>query len=195
MARAAEVSEAVAREWLEKQALWQIYLPAPKYIPRPHWVVDKPNYIHQADLLFLTYNTVRLRTYKYALVVVDVASRYVDAQALTSKESSNVAKAFEKIYSRKLSFPNTVIVDPGKEFMGDVTNLMERHNVCIQRSEAKNHRAQAVAERANSILSERLYSHQYAQEMLLENERSSEWVRRLPKVLKAMNSLPKRNRT
>ena len=122
------------------------------------------------------------------MVVVDVASRYVDAQALTSKDSSTVAKAFEKIYSRKLSFPNTIIVDPGKGFMGDVTNLMERHNVRIQRSEAKNHRAQAVVERASSILSERLYSHQYAQEMLLDNERSREWVKRLPKVLKAMNS-------
>ena len=33
LAKAAEVSEDVAREWLEKQALWQIYLPAPKYIP------------------------------------------------------------------------------------------------------------------------------------------------------------------
>ena len=46
-------------------------------------------------------------------MVVDVASRYVDAEALTSKDSSKVAKAFEKIYSRKLSFPNTIIVDPG----------------------------------------------------------------------------------
>ena len=81
-------------------------------------------------MLFLTHYTIRLRTYKYALVVVDVASRYVDAQALTSKDSSKVVKAFEKIYSRKLSFPNTIIVDPGKDFMGDdltngLTNLIE----------------------------------------------------------------------
>ena len=69
---------------------------------------------------------------------------------------------------------------------------MEKHHVCIQRSEAKNQRAQAVVERVNSILSESLYSHQYAQEMLLENERSRELVKRLPKVLKAMNSQPKR---
>ena len=78
--------------------------------------------------------------------------------------------------------------------MGDVTTLMERHNIRIQRSEAKNHRAQAVVERANIILSERLYSLQYAQEMLMENaeERSRKWVKRLLKVLKAMNSQPRR---
>ena len=52
LADAAKVSEDNAKEWLEKQALWQIYLPAPKYIPRPHWRVDKLNKIHQADLLF-----------------------------------------------------------------------------------------------------------------------------------------------
>ena len=85
---------------------------------------------------------------KYALVVVDVASRYVDAEPLSSKNSTRVAKAFEKIFSRRkaLKFPHTLIVDPGKEFMGDVTKLMEKHNVRIQRSEAKNHRAQAVVE-------------------------------------------------
>ena len=83
------------------------------------------------------------------MVVIDVASRYKDAEALTSKESQEVAKAFEKIYSRKikrpsLNWPKRIIVDPGKEFMGSVTKLMERHKVKIQRSEAGNHRAQAI---------------------------------------------------
>jgi len=192
LADVAKVSQSTSKKWLEKQALWQIYLPPPKYIPRPHWAVVKTNYIHQADLLFLTHDTVRGKTYKYALLVVDVASRYVDAEALTSKDSSGIAKALERIYSRKLKWPNTVIVDPGTEFMGDVTKLMKKKGVRIQRSEAKNHRAQSVVERANRTLSERLYSHQYAQEMLLENERSREWVKRLPEVLEAMNSKPRR---
>ena len=105
LADAAGVSENEAKEWLKKQALWQIYLPSPRYIPRPHWTVEKPNEIHQADLLFLPHDTVRRKTFKYALVVVDVASRYKDAEPLTSKESSEVAKSFEKIYSRKLKWP------------------------------------------------------------------------------------------
>ena len=123
LADAAGVSENEAKEWLKKQALWQIYLPSPRFIPRPHWTVDKPNEIHQADLLFLPHDTVRRKTFKYALVVVDVASRYKDAEPLTSKESSEVAKSFEKIYSRKLKWPVRVIIDPGKEFMGHVTSL------------------------------------------------------------------------
>ena len=163
-------------------------MPSPRYIPRPHWTVDKPNEIHQADTLFLPHDTVRRKTFKYALVVVDVASRYKDAEPLTSKESSEVAKSFEKIYSRKLKWPVRIIIDPGKEFMGHVTSLMKRH-VIIQRSEAGNHRAQAFVERANRTLSERLFSFQYGKEMSSDdNERSREWVERLPAVLKSMNN-------
>ena len=189
LANAAKVSDSVARDWLERQALWQIYLPPPKYVPRPHWSVDTPNKIHQADLLFLPHDRVGKKTYRYALVVMDVASRYKDAEALTSKESQEVAKAFDRIYSRKLDWPKTLIVDPGKEFMGHVTRLMERKGVKIQRSEAGNHRAQAFVERANRTLGERLFSHQYAQELeQSSDERSRVWVKRLPAVMKALNS-------
>ena len=96
-----------------------------------------------------------------------------------------------KIYSRRLSWPGTLIVDPGREFMGSVTRLMEQHGVSIQRGQAGNHRSQAFVERANKSLSERLFSHQYAQEMV-GTGRSREWVKRLPQVLKAMNSEPTR---
>ena len=186
LASAAKVSEEEARKWLEKQTLWQIYLPAPKYIPRPHWEVSKPNMIHQADLLFLPHDSVGRKTYEYALVVV-IATRYKDAEPLTSKESYLVAKAFEKIYSRKLNWPSILMVDPGKEFFGSVNTLMKKHAVKFQRREAGNHRAQSFVERANRSLAKRLFSHQYAQEMITEG-RSVEWVKRLPDVIKAMNN-------
>ena len=191
LAHAAKISEDEAKQWLEKQALWQIYLQAPKYIPRPHWRVDKPNKIHQADLLFLPHDTYRKKTYKYALVVVDIASRYKDAEALTTKESSEVAKAFEKIYSRKLKWPEILMVDPGKEFFGKVTTLINKHKVNFQRSEAGNHRAQAFVERANRTLGEKIFTHQYAQEMTdaqKSKNQSRKWVERLPAVLKVMNN-------
>ena len=145
-------------------------------------------------ICFFSHDTVRRKTFKYALVVIDVASRYKDSEPLTSKESSEVAKSFEKIYSRKLKWPERIIIDPGKEFMERVTSLMKRHNVIIQRSEAGNHRAQAFVERANRTLSERLFSFQYGKEMSSgearsdDNERSREWVERLPAVLKSMNN-------
>jgi len=194
LASATGVDKKTVKKWLEKQALWQIYLPRPNYIPRWHWSVEKVNKVHQSDLLFLTHDTQGKKTYKYALLVVDVASRYADAEPLTTKDSNGIANAFEKIYSKgKLKWPSTLIVDPGTEFMGAVNTLMKKNNVKIQRSEAKNHRAQAIVERVNRTLAEKLYSHQYAQEMLTpDGDRSRVWVKRLPEVLKSINSRVKK---
>jgi len=58
LAAAAKVSEADARSWLKKQAIWQIYLPAPRQIPRPVFDEDEPNAVHQADLLYLPHDRV-----------------------------------------------------------------------------------------------------------------------------------------
>ena len=102
LANAAKVSPETAKQWLVKQALWQVYLPPPRHIPRPKFDVFSPNAVYQADLLFLPRDTLGRgsgsKTYKYALTVVDIASRYKEAEALTSKESAEVVKAFKIIY-------------------------------------------------------------------------------------------------
>lgn len=200
LASASGVSEEKAKDWLKKQAIWQIYLPAPKYIPRPKFNITIPNQTHQADLLFLPHDSVsigkskRRKIYKYALTVVDVASRYKEAEPLSSKESNEVANAFSNIYKRgPLKWPQTLQIDPGREFMGAVNKLMESHNVKIRRGEKGLHRAQGIVERFNRTLAEKLFSHQYAREILLEarngkNVRSREWVARLPDVVSALNN-------
>ena len=83
------------------------------------------------------------------------------------------------------------MVDPGREFGGNVTTLMNKHKVKFQRSEAGNHRAQAFVKRANQTLGEKIFTHQYAQEMAdaqKSKSRSREWVKRLPAILKVMNN-------
>ena len=191
----AKVPKKEAAAFLKKQTVWQTYIPSPKYIPRAKFSVSAPNEVHQADLLFLPHDRPGKgkKLYKYALTVVDVASRYKEAEPLSSKESGEVAKAFEKIYSRVLKWPKLLQVDPGREFMGKVNEVMKKHNVSIKRGEAAQHRAQAIVERFNRTLAERLFGHQYAQEILLEarggkNVRSTEWVSRLPDVIKALNN-------
>ena len=118
----AKVSENVARGWLKKQAIWQIYLHAPQHIPRPKFDIAKPNEVHQADLLFLPHDKVRRKTYKYALTVVDVDSRFKAAEPLVTKEAKEVAEALSCIYRRgPLKWPNLLQVDPGREFTGAVS--------------------------------------------------------------------------
>jgi len=177
---------------LIRQALWQIYLPAPRHVPRPKFDVSAPNSVHQADLLFLPHEKLPrgLKVFKYALTVVDIANRYKEAEPLTLKDSAEVAKAFQAIYRRSpMTWPQMLQVDPGRAFMGSVTKEMEGHKTYIRRGRTETHRDQAIVERFNRTLAERMFDHQYAVEMLLpEGQRSIAWVKRLPDVVKALNN-------
>jgi len=76
-----------------------------------------------------------------------VASCYKEAEPLTSKNSDEVAQAFQKIYKRApLKWPQMLQVDPGREFMGAVTKEMEKHKTYIRRGRVDIHRDQAIVE-------------------------------------------------
>jgi len=109
---------------------------------------------------------------------------------LTSKRYDEVAKAFQTIYKRsRLMWPQMLQVDPGREFMGDVTKEMEKHKTYIRRRRAEIHRDQAIVKRFNCTLAERLFGHQDAVELgLLEGQWSTSWVKRLPEVVSALNN-------
>ena len=158
-----------AEKSLMKQPLYQIYLPPPKYIPRPNASMSlfaKPNDIHQADILYLPPDKFKKKTYKYALNFMDVASRYKGSYQLATENSKEVAQAFQWIYeSTPLTYPKTLIFDDGKEFYGDTTKLMEKHDVLIQRGDLSQHRSQGIVERFNRTLADRLFSYQYHKEL------------------------------
>ena len=90
LSRASGSTKEEAEKWLMKQPLYQIYLPPPKYIPRPNATMSlfaKPNDIRQADILYLPHDKFKKKTYKYALNIVGVASRYKGSYQLATKNS------------------------------------------------------------------------------------------------------------
>jgi hypothetical protein len=123
-------------EWLHNQNEWQKHTPSPKDTPRVSYgKISRPNCVHQADLLFLTHDKYKGKIYKAVLNIIDCASRNKASVPLTSKKSSEVAKAFRKIYddpNNSLTYPTLLQVDGGKEFMGEIARLMEAHNVIIR---------------------------------------------------------------
>ena len=181
-----------AEKWLLKQPLYQIYLPPPRYVPRPNVSMSlyaTPNDIHQADILYLPHDKLKKKTYKYALNVVDVASRYKGSYQLTTKNSKEVAQAFQWMYKNtELNFPKTLIVDDGKEFYSEVTKLMETHDVIIQRGDPSQHRSQGIVERFNRTLADRLFTYQYHKEFEDPSKSNREWVSRLQNVVSALNN-------
>ena len=179
-------------KWLLKQPLYQIYLPAPKYILRPNASMSlfaKPNDIHQSDLLSLPHDKFKKKVYKYALNIVDVASRYKGSYQSATNNSKEVAQAFQCRYENTpLTYPKTLIVDDGKEFYGDTTKLMEKHDVIIQRGDPSQHRSQGIMERFNRTLADRLFSYQYHKELEDPSKSNREWVSRLQNVVSALNN-------
>jgi len=74
-----------------------------------------------------------------------MASRYKKAEPLTSKDSVEVARAFQSIYMRSpLTWPQLLQVDPGHEFMGSVTKEMENHKTTVHRGRSEIHRDQVA---------------------------------------------------
>ena len=192
LAKASRSTKEEAEKWLLKQPLYQIYLPAPKYIPRPNASMSlfaKPNDIHQSDLLSLPHDKFKKKTYKYALNIVDVASRCKGSYQLTTKNAKEVTQAFQWIYENTpLNYPKTLIVDDGKEFYGDTTKLIEKHDVIIQRGDPSQHRSQGIMERFNRTSADRLFTYQYHKEFEDPSKSNREWVSRLQNVVSALNN-------
>ena len=70
--------------------------------------------------------------------------------------------------------------------MGAANHLLAKHGVSVRHGRVGIHRDQGIVERFN--MAERLFGHQYAQEMRLPSgQRSTEWVTRLPAIVAALN--------
>ena len=120
---------------------------------------------------------------------MDVASRCKGSYQLSTKNTKEVAQAFQWIYQNtQLTYPKTLIIDDRKEFYGDTTKLMEKHDVMIQRGDPSQHRSQGIMERFNRTLADRLFSFQYHKELEDPSKSNREWVSRLQNVVSALNN-------
>jgi hypothetical protein len=179
-----------------------------------HTICPTKNYINQVDVLFLPedktvikgsakrvkkefeqVNKIRLaekQTFKtdcgkkYLLVCVDIATSMCDAEPIKYKYPFIVRDALKRIYGRKiLKLPHEIEVDAGNEFKADFsTHFNNVSNVRVKK--AGRHRAQAVVEGINSLLSQILQTRMIAEE-LINKEYSREWVDEIPNVVTAAN--------
>jgi hypothetical protein len=179
------------RDWLHKQAVWQIHAPPPRYIPRVSFNnITVPNEAHMCDLLPMPHDKVGNKIYKHALCIIDVASRYKWVEALTSKNSKEVADTFEKIYNNPkclLIWPKILLPDRGAEFLGEVKALMIRHGV--KHKPGTGHRNRGLVKRLKKTVAEWAFIRQDASDLLLPlSERSRAWVKNLPVFRKSINN-------
>ena len=126
------------KQWLSRQAFWQMHLPAPKCIDRPHYQVTIPNEMHQFDLLYMPSDTLYGNKHKYILAGIDVTSRYKVVRPLRTKQVRDVAEMIADIYAiGPLTYPKIFQCDNGSEFKGEVTKMLEKQVVKIKQVTTK----------------------------------------------------------
>ena len=179
------------KRWLSRQAFWQVHLPAPKRVDRPHYQVAIPNEMHQFDLLYMASDTLYGSKYKYILVGIDAASRYKVARALRTKQARDVAEMIADIYKvGPLKYPKIFQFDNGSDIKGDVTKMLEKQEVNIRRVTTKyKHTHTVFVEALNKILAERLFKVQVAQELIDPEEVSWRLVKHLYGLVDELNDM------
>jgi len=162
------------RDWIERQAVHQVHMPRPRYIPRASFSsITTPNEVHQADVLYTRHIKSKRTIYLFYLNLVDVASRYKasvpigvtlrgPAQSIKNMQgiltSSTIAKCLVKIYDNPenpLIWPKVFLSDRGSEFKGDCEKILRKHGVKIQKAYSKN--TMGIVERYNRTFTEIFY--------------------------------------
>ena len=177
------------KQWLSWQAFWQVHLPAPKRIDRPHYQVTVPNEMHQFDLLYMPSDTLYRNKYKHILAGIDVASRFKVARPLRTKQAHDVAEMIVDIYKvGPLTYPKIFQCDNGSKFKVEVTKMLKKHKVKIQQVTMKyKHTHTVFVEALNKILEDRLFKVQDAQELNNPEKVSSRWVKHLYGLVDELN--------
>ncbi|CAJ0949330.1 unnamed protein product [Ranitomeya imitator] len=119
---------------------------------------------------------------QYILTVVDYATRYPEAVALSSTRADKVADALLAIFSR-VGFPREMFTDQGAQFMSRLMEaLCKRMQVKHLVSSAYHPQTNGLCERFNGTLKQML-------RMLVETQ-GRDWERYLPHLLFAYREVP-----
>jgi hypothetical protein len=148
----------------------------------PHTTASKIYSTEQIDSLYMPKDN----GYKYILVIVDIATRLMDAEPMKDREAKTTVKALEKIFKRKIvQRPLRLEVDAGREFEGDFEKHFKRF-FKIFRKEVGRHRQQAVVETKNYQVGT-ILNHRMLAEEINNDKVSRNWVDILPKVVALIN--------
>ena len=114
--------------------------------------------MHQFDLLYMPSHSLYGNKYKYILAGIDAASRYKVARPLRTKQACDVAEMIADLYKvEPLMYPKIFQCDNGSKFNGEVTKMLEKNEVKIERVMTKyKNKHTAFVEALNKVLAERL---------------------------------------
>jgi hypothetical protein len=122
--------------------------------------------------------------FKYFLVVVDRASKYLVAEPLPNKTARVVAAAFSKCWLWTWGSPGEIVHDQGKEFQGEFAELMLEHSIDVRETAPNtpqsNGQAEIYVKDVKSALTRCINA--------LPNQDRAEWSSLLPRIVMSHNA-------
>ncbi|KAL3104610.1 hypothetical protein niasHT_022321 [Heterodera trifolii] len=138
----------------------------------------------QADLAIFDRLAKQNRGYKYLLVCIDTLSRQVFVEPVKTKTSTNMIRAFNRIFKRSKYIPWKVLTDQGKEFTARAVQHFFRardvEHFCMLTSPQFH---AGMAERANRSIKERLYRY-------FTERNTYKWIDVVQDIVRAINHSP-----
>ena len=171
------LSETKVQNFLESQNAYTKYRVSVRRFPRLKVIVNDINEIWSLDLAFVDKLAKHNNNVKYLLVAVDCLSRYVRVQPLKTKNSVEVAKAFQAMIKWKQ--PQKAWVDKGTEFKGEFKKLCDRRRIHLYSTQSE--KKSAFAERNIRSLKSLIYRY-------LEEKWTYTYITKLPEFVKTLNS-------
>ncbi len=140
---------------------------------------DLQNYgeLVQADIAYMFEED----SFKYFLLVVDCFSSKIFAYPLKSRDSTTVAKTFEKFLTEFNAKVYEIQTDRGKEFLGPCKTLFKEKKILYRPKFGKN--KANFAEHSILLVKQKLYK-------LLRGMLTHNWVKYLPIVVQSLNNTP-----
>jgi len=139
----------------------------------------------QMDLIDHKYSPSKISpggpTYKNALVLIDVMSRFVWGAPCVSKEPSAVEPVLRRLLNSMEKLPVFIFSDNGNEWKGEVAELMEAKGIIHKtKTEAHDMNVLAIVDRVIQTIKKRLAESLAA--------KKGEWAARLPIVIRQYNA-------
>jgi predicted Zn-dependent protease with MMP-like domain len=90
-------------------------------------------------------------------VLTDQGSRLVDIEPMKDRKSSDIVKALQEIFKRKiLKKPKVITTDMGTEFKKDFNIALEKMGIEHKTAQSGRHRSVALAERKNQTIGKQI---------------------------------------
>ena len=147
-----------------------------------------PHQYHQMDILYLPHDN----GFKYALVIVDIATKQIQARPQKTKLAKETLKSIKSIYGtgrKTLPKPTILHADGGTEFKGVVKEWVKDNNIALRISTPFRHQQQSVVEAMNKIIGSAIIKIQTNDELMNnDGQLITEWTTFLPTIVEVLNN-------